>query len=65
MREIWFRRCATFEEEAAADAEFWAEMTPDERVALVDQMRREGILADGGGDEGLRRVVRVIKAPWS
>jgi hypothetical protein len=30
----WARVCRSFEEEAAADREYWAEFTPDERVAL-------------------------------
>lgn len=37
---IWFRRCSSFEEEAAADREYWAQFTPDERVAMIDDLRR-------------------------
>jgi hypothetical protein len=57
---IWVRRCEGFEEEAAADAEFWARMSPDDRVALVEQMRMEWWIANGREDEGLRGVARVI-----
>jgi len=38
---IWFRRCATFEEEAEADREYWRQFSADERLALVDDLRRD------------------------
>lgn len=59
MKNLWVRRLASFEEEAAADAEFWARMTGDERVAVVNQMRREAAMRQGLEHDGLRRVVRV------
>ncbi|HKO58463.1 MAG TPA: hypothetical protein VJ276_21540 [Thermoanaerobaculia bacterium] len=37
--EPWFRRCASFEEEAAADREYWTRFTPDERVALIEDLK--------------------------
>jgi hypothetical protein len=37
----WFRVCATFEEEAQADRDYWQQFSPDARVALIDQMREE------------------------
>jgi hypothetical protein len=58
--EIWVRKCSSFEEEAAADREFWARMSPGERVAAVDQMRRWWLLTQGLPDEGLRRTARVV-----
>jgi hypothetical protein len=60
---IWFRRCATPDEAAAADREFWLRMSPEERVALVEQMREEWLKVTGEKDEGLRRVARVIQRP--
>ena len=60
MPDIWLRRCDSFEEETQADAEFWARMTPAERVALVEEMRREWRERNGQPDEGLRRVARVL-----
>ncbi len=59
--EGWVRRCSSFAEEADADREFWAGMTANERVAVVEQMRNEWWDRNGGRDEGLRRVVRVLR----
>lgn len=41
MTNVWFRRCASFEEEAEADRDFWLQYSPDERVALVEEIRKE------------------------
>src|SRR5436309_6200108 len=38
---MWLRRCASFEEEAAADREYWSAFSPDERVALIADLRQE------------------------
>jgi hypothetical protein len=38
---VWFRRCDSFEEEAAADREYWQQFTPIERVALIEDLKRE------------------------
>jgi hypothetical protein len=56
--DIWLRRCLSFEEEADADREFWARFSPDERVSILEQMRREWLERNGRVDEGLRRVAR-------
>jgi hypothetical protein len=61
MRDVWIRRCDGFAEEAEADAQFWAAMTPDERVAVVEQMRSEWWSINGRCDEGLRRVVHIAR----
>ena len=37
----WLRICASFEEEAEADREYWQQFSPVERVALIEQMREE------------------------
>ena len=60
--EIWLRRCASFDEEQEADAEFWSRFTPDERVSILEQMRREWLEKHGRVDEGLRRTVRKLDA---
>lgn len=65
MQEIWFRRCNSFEEEEAADLEFWAQMTGDERVEVLEQMRRDAWKVTGERLKGLRRAVRVIERPES
>jgi predicted nucleotidyltransferase len=38
---VWFRRCTSFEEEAQADRDFWLQYSPDERVTLMEEMRKE------------------------
>lgn len=57
--DLWLRRATSFDEESEADSEFWLTMTPDERVAVLEQMRQEWI-EEHGGDEGLRRTVRRL-----
>ena len=44
MKEIWFRKCASWEEEAEADREYWAQFTPNERVALIEDLKRESAM---------------------
>jgi hypothetical protein len=61
--DIWLRRCSSFEEEVEADRDFWACFSPDERVGVLEQMRREWLEKNGRVDEGLRRVARVLQAP--
>ena len=61
--ETWVRRCASFEEEHQADVEFWARLTPDERVAAVESLRQHWFKMTGQRDEGLRRTVRVLEGP--
>jgi hypothetical protein len=38
---VWLRRCASFAEEAEADREYWSGFAPDERVALIADLRQE------------------------
>jgi hypothetical protein len=63
MEKVWFRKCSSFEEEEEADREFWAQMTGDERVEVLEQMRQEAWKITGEPLEGLRRVVRVLRRP--
>ena len=58
---VWLRRCRSFAEEAEADREFWTRFSPDERVAMVEQMRREWMEKNGQRDEGLRRTARLLE----
>lgn len=44
MRPLWFRKCASFEEEAQADREFWAQFSADEKVALIEELKRESAM---------------------
>jgi hypothetical protein len=60
---LWVRRCASFAEEREADREFWRQLTPDERVAAVDELRAQWAVMRGQHHEGLRRTVRVLQHP--
>jgi len=57
----WVRKLTSFEEERTADREFWAQMSPDERVAAVEELRLEWIKIQGKSNEGLRRTARVLE----
>jgi hypothetical protein len=59
--KLWVRRLESFEDEARADREFWASMTPDERVAALEEIRSDWYKIHGGHDSGLRRVLRVVE----
>ena len=58
---LWIRKCASFAEERAADREFWRQMTPDERVAAVEELRAQWAALRGSSHEGFRRTVRVLE----
>lgn len=60
MRNIVVRRFASFEEEQKADREYWATVPPDDRVAMVEQLRRDWATFSGQTEERLRRVLRVL-----
>lgn len=59
--DLWVRKCTSFEEERAADREFWAQITPDARVAALDEMRAEWAARNADGEHGLRRTVRILQ----
>ena len=63
MEKVWLRKCASFEEEEEADRELWAQMTGDERVEALEQMRQDAWKVTGERLEGLRRTVRVLGRP--
>jgi hypothetical protein len=58
---IWLKRLTSFDEDRAADREFWARMSPDERVALVEQIRQDWARISGHPIERLRRTARVLE----
>jgi hypothetical protein len=57
---LWLRKFSSFDDENRADLEFWQRMTPDERVAIVEQLREEWWKDHGDGEQGLRRAVQVL-----
>ncbi len=38
---VWLRKCASFEEEAIADRQYWQQFSPDERVAQIEDLLSE------------------------
>jgi hypothetical protein len=60
---IWVRKSRSFADEAVADREFWAQMTGDERVEALEQLRHEAWKVTGERLERLRRVVQVFERP--
>lgn len=58
---IWVRKCESFEEERVADREFWAALSPDARVAVVEDLRREWAKISGQPIERLRRTARLLQ----
>ena len=63
MADIWVRKSDSFDEDRQADREFWRAMSPDDRVAAVEDLRKHWARLKGVSDEGLRRTVRVFDAP--
>lgn len=61
MDDIWVRTCDTHEEAEEADREFWADMSPDERVEALEEMRLEQKVTGREHIGRLRRVVRVFE----
>jgi len=47
---VWLRRCASFAEESEADRDYWSHFAPDERVALIADLRREWSTMNGTND---------------
>ena len=58
-RDIRVRKFNSFAEADEADRESYRQMTPDERVALVDALRHQWEKVNGERHQGLRRTVRV------
>jgi hypothetical protein len=66
MNRIWVRRATSFEEAAAFDREYYASMTPEERLDTMQRLReayfklnKEHTADDGAAR--LRRHVEIIK----
>ena len=61
IMDIWVRKCSSFAEERVADREFWAAMSPDARVNVVEELRQEWAHISGQAIERLRRTVSVLE----
>jgi hypothetical protein len=51
---VWLRRCASFAEEAEADRDYWSAFAPDERVALIADLRQEWNTMNGVNEPASR-----------
>jgi len=58
---VWLRRCASFAEEAEADREYWSRFTPDERVALIADLRQEWSRMNGIDETPSRDFTDFLK----
>lgn len=65
MADVWIRKLDSFDDAQRADREFWRSVSPDARVAAVEDLRKQWAVLQGANDEGLRRTVRVLEAPES
>ena len=63
MADVWIRKLDSFDDARRADREFWRAVSPDVRVAAVDDLRAQWAAFQGIDDQGLRRTVRVLEAP--
>jgi hypothetical protein len=63
MADVWIRKLDSFDDAQRADREFWRSVSPDARVAAVEDLRKQWAVLQGANDEGLRRTVRVLEAP--
>ena len=62
--ELTVKIVTGFDAERKADEDFWAGMTPEERVAAVDDCTRDYLRMRGERQSRLRRVLRRVKCPW-
>jgi len=61
MADVWIRKLDSFDDARRADREFWQSVSPDARVAAVEDLRQQWASLQGADDEGLRRTVRVLE----
>jgi hypothetical protein len=59
---VWLRRCASFAEESDADRDYWSHFAPDERVALIADLRREWSTMNGTNDPPSGDFTDFLKA---
>ncbi len=67
MEQIWIRRAKDFEEAAAFDREYYAAMTPEERLDTMQRLREAYFkfnkdTTDHAGTAGLQRHVKILKS---
>lgn len=65
MKKIWINRAENFKEAERFDADYYRNMTPEERIDAMELLRKEYWKLKKGGlnahRQRLRRVVTIIK----
>jgi len=61
VKQIWFRKCASWEEEAEADREYWAQFTANEKVALIEDLKRESAMISNKGYDPSPDHIEFVK----
>jgi hypothetical protein len=59
---IWFRSCASFEEEAEADREYWQRFSSEEKVAQMEELRDHWAQVSNESQRPNRDHVRFLAA---
>ena len=67
MPKIWINKAHSFEEAEAFDREYYASLTPSERLEILQALREEHFemerRAYDEAREGLRRAARIAQYP--
>lgn len=60
---VWVKKFGSFEEADRADEEYYASMSPEERLAIIQSLRESHHKLRGSPNDGkgLRRVARVVQ----
>jgi hypothetical protein len=60
--DVWIRKCASFEEEARADREFWKHCTAQQRVEAVEDLRLQSAEDEDGDRQGLEELFESFRS---
>ncbi len=65
-RDVWVKKCFSFQEAEEADFEYYRAMSRQERLSIIQELRERYEKfgkgqTHGARREGLRRVLRVIQ----
>ena len=63
MKNIWVHKAGSFREAERFDRQYYQALSPTERLAIVDRLRRMArkFVKGNNGGTRLRRVVRVVQ----
>ena len=64
-RQIWFRKCSSFEEADKADLDYYMQMPPEEKLNTLQLLRESYPLTNRDNKnenrKGLRRSVKIVQ----